>query len=217
MNHKLTHLLFDVDGVLLDSEVCYRHVWRTWATMRDLDPVTVVSSSHGCRSRDTIRRVAPYLDPQEECAVLDTIMERQADEIQPFPEVKSLLESLKIGTWAIVTSGDESTVRQCFRQHGLPLPSVQVYGESVARAKPAPDAYRLAAEKLGVSPEHCLVIEDSPSGVAAGKEANCTVAAISTSVSPSQLSAADFCFPSLRKAASFIRSIGQEKDQPLKR
>ena len=211
MSHELTHVLFDVDGVLLDSEMCYRRVWHTWALMRGLDPATVMSRSHGCRSRETIRQVAPYLDPQAEAAVLDTILERMAAEIRPFPEAKFLLESLRPGTWAIVTSGERPTVQRCFRQHDLPLPAVQVYADSVARAKPAPDAYRLAVRELRVSPDHCLVIEDSPSGVAAGKAADCTVAAISSSVSPHQLSAADFCFPSLGKAAPFIKSLGQGK------
>jgi len=212
LSHRIngfTHVLFDVDGVLLDSEACYRRVWRTWAVMRNLDPVTVLSSSHGCRSRDTIMRVAPHLDPLAESAVLDEILERQSDGILPYPGVKSLLESLRPGTWAIVTSGDQSTVQRLFRQHDLPLPDVQVYGDSVTLAKPAPDAYRIAARELNVRSEHCLVIEDSPSGVAAGKAANCIVAAISSSVSCSQLTAADCCFKNMEEAASFISSTQQ--------
>lgn len=206
---EITHLLFDVDGVLLDSEACHRRVWDTWAKMRGLDPAAVCAST-GQRSIDMIIQVAPYLDPKAESAALDDIMRMEIDCIQPFPGARQLLEELRPGIWAIVTSGNQWSVEHCFRSHGLPLPAVQVYGESVQLAKPAPDAYRLAVSQLCAEPERCMVIEDSPVGVAAAKSANCNVIAISTTVPCRQLREAARCFPSLREATAFLHSLVRE-------
>jgi sugar-phosphatase len=202
---RITHVLFDVDGVLLDSARCYRRVWHKWAEMRHLDPTTVSEDSEGHRSNDTIMRVASHLDPKVERLVLDQMTKQELDSVLPFPGAKRLLEALEPGSWAIVTSGDQWAVHRCFRAHALPLPSVQVYGDCVRAAKPAPECYELAASKLRVKAEDCLVVEDSLPGVVAGKTAGCVVVVIATTCGKG-LRAADYSFQSLCDAAPFIQS-----------
>ncbi len=73
---------------------------------------------------------------------------------------------------------------------GLPEPGVLVTADQVARGKPAPDPYLLAAERLGVDPADCLVLEDAPAGIAAGRAAGMTVWAVTTTHGPEDLGAA---------------------------
>jgi len=70
------------------------------------------------------------------------------------------------------------------------MPNVLVTADQVARGKPAPDAYLLAAERLGADPAVCLVLEDAPSGIAAGRAAGMTVWAVTTTHAPAELGGA---------------------------
>jgi sugar-phosphatase len=88
-------------------------------------------------------------------------------------------------------------VQRCFHAGGLPLPAVQVYGEDVAEGKPSPEGYLAAAARLGLDPARCLVVEDAPSGVAAGRAAGCTVVAVCTTHAAEALGEADLCLPDL--------------------
>jgi mannitol-1-/sugar-/sorbitol-6-phosphatase len=166
---------FDVDGVLLDSTAAHRDVWSQWARSRDLAVAPVLAACTGRRPEDTVRVVAPYLDPAAERLALDVLTRACRVAVRPMPGASELLWPLPTDRWAIVTSGSAWWVAEAFDQHKLPLPAVQVYGEDVAAAKPAPDAYLLAASLLSVEPADCLVVEDSSVGVRAGKAAGCQV------------------------------------------
>jgi mannitol-1-/sugar-/sorbitol-6-phosphatase len=166
---------FDVDGVLLDSTAAHQAVWSQWARARDLAVAPVLAACTGRRPEDTVREVAPHLDPAAERLALDALTRACRVAVQVMPGAGELLRLLPADRWAIVTSGSAWWVEEAFCQHKLPLPAVQVYGEDVAAAKPAPDAYLLAASRLSVEPEDCLVVEDSSVGVRAGKAAGCQV------------------------------------------
>jgi sugar-phosphatase len=153
-----------VDGVLLDSAAAHQAVWRQWARSRDIAVAPVLAASTGRRPEDTVREVAPHLDPAAERLALDKLTRASQVAVPAMPGAADLLRTLPAARWAIVTSGSAWYVRKAFRQHRLPLPTVQVYGEDVAAAKPAPDAYLLAASLLSVEPGDCLVVEDSPAG-----------------------------------------------------
>ena len=165
----------DVDGVLLDSTAAHHAVWSQWARSRGLAVAPVLAACTGRRPEDTVREVAPHLDPAAERLALDTLTRASRAAVAAMPGAAELLRLLPAGSWAIVTSGSAWYVRQAFGRQKLPLPAVQVYGEDVAAAKPAPDAYLLATFLLGVDPEDCLVVEDSLVGVMAGKSAGCRV------------------------------------------
>jgi sugar-phosphatase len=165
----------DVDGVLLDSTTAHQAVWSQWARSRDLAEAHVLAACSGRRPEDTVREVAPHLDPAAERLVLDALTRANPVPVAAMPGAAELLALLPAGRWAIVTSGSAWWVEAAFGRHKLPMPAVQVYGEDVAASKPAPDAYLLAAGLLGVEPAECLVVEDSFVGVMAGKAAGCQV------------------------------------------
>ena len=89
-----------------------------------------------------------------------------------------LLRTMPDGRWAIVTSCPGALAGALIREAGLPQPALIVSADDVQRGKPAPDPYRLAAQRLGVASERCLVVEDSRQGVAAGVAAGMTVIAV---------------------------------------
>ncbi|MFJ2745125.1 HAD-IA family hydrolase [Streptomyces sp. NPDC087440] len=201
-------VLFDVDGVLLDSTAAHRRVWNTWALMRGLDTETVWRLTFGRRPEDTVRDAAPHLDPGAERRVLDGLLASGTDRFPPVDGAAALLRGLRAGAWAIVTSGDRASVHARFRTAGLPLPDVQVYAADVGAAKPAPDCYLLAAARLGVEAAECLVVEDAPAGVRAGRAAGCTVAGLTTTHTEDALPEAHFRVAALGDVAEILTLHG---------
>ncbi|MEU9591560.1 HAD-IA family hydrolase [Streptomyces sp. NPDC048193] len=201
-------VLFDVDGVLLDSTAAHRRVWNSWSVMRGLDPNLVWQLTFGRRPEDTVRDVAPHLDPSAERRVLDHLLSQEENGFPPVVGAAALLATLPGEGWAIVTSGDLKSVHQRFVAAGLPLPDVQVFAADVEQAKPAPDCFILAASRLGVDPSKCLVVEDAPAGVRAGKAAGCTVVGLTTTHSESALHEADLCVATLRDVGKLLASHG---------
>ena len=96
-------------------------------------------------------------------------------DLQVLPGVKALLESLPPERWAIVTSATRRLLLARLKAAGLPVPERIISAEMVERGKPAPDLFLYAAERMQVDPQRALVIEDSVSGVRAGKAAGMTV------------------------------------------
>lgn len=190
-------VLFDVDGVLLDTGELFREVWRRWAAARALDPERVLARTAGRRTADVLAEVAPHLDPAVERRALDALTRERIVEVRPVPGAARLLRACRRVPCAIVTSGSRWFVGECFQSAGLPLPAVAVYDEDVRRGKPSPEGYFIAARRLGVDPGRCVVVEDAPDGVRAAKDAGCTVLAVTTTHTPAQLAAADACAPTL--------------------
>jgi sugar-phosphatase len=172
-------VLFDADGVLIDSTVAYRRIWRRWAQRHRLDADLVWSHTHGRRPVDTVTVVAPHLDVDAEYRLLRELMAAEGDAFAVYPDAAAVLRSLH-GRWGVVTSGQAPTVLRRLRRGGLPEPPVLVDGSQVSRGKPDPEGYLRAARLLDVSPARCLVVEDAPAGVDAGLAAGMTVVAVRT-------------------------------------
>ncbi|MFJ8044302.1 HAD-IA family hydrolase [Kitasatospora sp. NPDC096147] len=190
-------VLFDVDGVLLDSTEAHRRVWDAWSGLRGLDPARVWALTFGRRPEDTVRDAAGHLDPAAERLVLDRLLAEEGHAVPAVAGAAPLLAALSAGSWAVVTSGDAVAVRPRFAAAGLPLPTVQVYGSDVERAKPDPEGYLLAAARLGLAPGDCVVVEDAPAGVAAGKAAGCRVIGLTSTHRAEELGQADVLCGSL--------------------
>ena len=173
-------ILFDLDGVLVDSRRCVERVWRTWAAERTLDPDRFIRESYGRRTSETLRMVAPELNVAAETAVLDAMEEVETEGLAATPGARALLAQLPGDRWAIVTSGSRPVATLRLRTAGLPLPAVLVTGEEVRRGKPDPEPYLIAAARMRLSPADCVVIEDSPAGVESGRAAGMTVVAVGT-------------------------------------
>ena len=119
------------------------------------------------------------------------------DGVVALPGAASLLESLPADRWAVATSGSRRLATTRLAHGGLPLPRVLVTAEDVERGKPDPQPYLAAAAALGAEPSRCLVVEDAPAGIAAGKAAGAAVLAVTTTFAASALGAADYLAPSL--------------------
>jgi sugar-phosphatase len=173
-------VLFDVDGVLVDSYPAYRRIWSRWATHRNLDPDLVWSHTHGRRPIDTITVVAPQLDADAEYRLVRDMMAQEGDAFPVYPDAAAVLSLMKGQPWGVVTSGRTRTVLQRLRAGRLPDPPVLVDSSQVRRGKPDPEGYLRAAQLLDLAASDCLVIEDAPTGVEAARTAGMTVIAVRT-------------------------------------
>ncbi|MFJ9324284.1 HAD family hydrolase [Streptomyces globisporus] len=205
---RISAVLFDVDGVLLDSAGAHRRVWDAWSAARGLDREKVWELTFGRRPEDTVRDVAAHLDPASERRALDRLLAQEMDDIQPVEGAPELLESLSRTPWAIVTSGARDFVEARFAATGLALPAVQVYGSDVDHAKPAPDCFALAASRLGVPASECLVVEDAPAGIQAAVAAGCVAVGLTTTHTEEALGQARVCAASLGEVRSLLTGFG---------
>jgi sugar-phosphatase len=164
-------VLFDLDGVLVDSTAYVERQWRDWAVRRGLDPEPFLRVCHGRRALETIRMAAPALDAEAEVARFPQFVGEEPVHFEAVPGARLLLQGLPGGLWAVVTSGLHASGLRRIREAGLPTPRVLVGADDVAQGKPSPEGYLLAAERLEVAPAGCVVIEDAPAGVEAARAA----------------------------------------------
>lgn len=200
----MTGLLFDVDGVLLDSTAAYIRVWRRWADVRGLDPELVVSLTHGRRAIDTVREVAPHIDYVDERTLFKGLFEVELPNITSMPGAAELLARLPAGGWGCVTSAGRNWVAARFDDAGLPLPGALVTAEDVDRGKPDPACYLLGAQRLDRPPADCWVVEDAAAGIQAGHAAGMQVVGLATTHSRDEIADADYVFDSLAEATPFL-------------
>ncbi|MFF7970645.1 HAD-IA family hydrolase [Streptomyces sp. NPDC007905] len=174
---RTKHVLFDVDGTLIDALGNQRRVWATWAQRYGLDAEEVHRVALLTRPMETFAQVAPDHDPQQCLALLHELEDEdvRSGVYTAFAGAPELLHALPPGSWALVTSNYEHRVRGRFRRTGLPVPDLIVDAAAVEEGKPSPVPYLRAAGLLGAEPEGCLVIEDAPSGVLSALRAGMTV------------------------------------------
>src|SRR5712692_8215041 len=184
-------VLFDLDGVLVDSAVCVERHWRRWAAEHHLDRDEIMRVAHGRPTVETIRLVAPHLPAEEEAARLDAGEAFDTDGVMAIDGAAQLVRSLPPDAWAIATSGTRDTAMTRLRHARLPVPAVLVTADDIKRGKPDPEAYLLAAAKLHVDPARCLVVEDAPAGISAAHAAGMRVVAVATTHSQPELHEAD--------------------------
>lgn len=182
-------LLFDLDGVLIDSSACIRRNWGAWAAPHGIDVAEIMKVAHGVRSVETIRQVAPHLDAEAEAARLTALEVADTEGVIVMPGAHALLASLPDGAWTIVTSGSADLAAARLRAVGLPVPAQIVTADDVTQGKPAPEPYLLGARRLGRTPAQCLVVEDAPAGIQAGRSAGIRVLGVASTHAPDELSA----------------------------
>ena len=174
-------LLFDLDGVLVDSSASVERQWRRWAAANGVDGDALMRVVHGRRAEDTIRDVAPRLDAARE--VREVLGPAEAADTEGNVAVSGAAElfaSLPLERWAVVTSCVPEVARSRLASVGLPRPRVIVTAADVARGKPDPEGYLLGAARLGVRPARCVVFEDAPAGLAAARAAGAVAVALTT-------------------------------------
>lgn len=177
--------LFDLDGVLIDSESIYTVFWNR---MNELFPTGIDNFAYVIKGTTLPQILDRYFPDPEVQAELRVYLKKQEAEMvyRIFPGVERFLRALKekgIPT-AIVTSSNDAKMKVLFDS----LPGFRDYFDvvvtdtDVTRSKPDPQGYMLAAERLGVPSEHCVVFEDSRAGLEAGRRAGGKVVAVATTL-----------------------------------
>jgi sugar-phosphatase len=183
-------LLFDLDGVLVDSRVAVERHWRQFAGWFDLTPESVLAGAHGRRSRDVIARA---LAPRLVDAALKRFEALEVDDVEgvvALPGAAAILRSLRRTPWAVVSSASRTLALSRLRAASLPAPPAIVSADDVAAGKPDPAGYVLGARTLRVSPERCAAFEDSPPGLIAALQAGSTAIGLTTTHTRDELMSA---------------------------
>jgi sugar-phosphatase len=191
-------ILFDIDGTLVDSTGTVEQIWRTWAAQRGLSAEDILAVCHGRRTEDTVADLLPAEERAAAIAEIERIELDTVGEVVALPAAAELLSLLPADRWAAVTSGSGAVMRRRLQTAGLPAPSVLVAAGDVTAGKPDPQGYRLAADGLGVDVRRCLVVEDAPAGLEAGRAAGASVLAVATSHPAEELAPADAVVTDLR-------------------
>ncbi|HEY6968898.1 MAG TPA: HAD-IA family hydrolase [Candidatus Angelobacter sp.] len=190
-------ILFDLDGVLVDSTQAVERVWRKWAREHNLDAEVVLAHAHGRRTIETVRIVAPQLDAEKENLKIENMEINDKEGIVAVPGAAELLRSLPPDRFIIATSATRALAAARLRYAGLPVPERIVTADDVAKGKPSPEPYLRAAALLGFAPANCLVFEDTPAGIESGKAAGMRVIAMETTYPAKELASAGAVLSSL--------------------
>ncbi len=183
-------ILFDMDGVLVDSTPAVARVWKQWAAERGFDPNRVAEIAQGRPSITTIRELLPHADHEAENRIVERREMEDVEGIVACPGAAKLIESLPQDRWVLVTSSTRSLAEVRLRAGGHATPKYVVTGSDIRHGKPHPEPFLKAAAMLDVAPSDCLVIEDTPAGIVAAKAAGCRVLALRTTMPEAMLEGA---------------------------
>lgn len=207
--------LFDLDGTLVDSLPAVERAWINWATRRGINPQEVLDFIHGKQAITSLRHFMPGESEdaiQQEFLLLEQVEAQDTDGVTALPGAAALLarlDQLDI-PWAIVTSGSIPVATARRRAGGLPEPEVFITAEQVKHGKPQPDAYLLGAERLGLAPQDCVVVEDAAAGILSGLAAGCQVIAVNAPADAPKRDQVDLLLTSLEQIAVHKTEQGAE-------
>jgi sugar-phosphatase len=201
-------ILFDLDGVLVDSTRSVERQWRAWAREQGIDGDKVMAIAHGVRTIEVIRAVAPQLDAEAEVRKLESREAQDRDGVVAMPGAVELVRAIPEGRWCVVTSGTRLLASTRLRLFGILVPKVMVTADDVASGKPHPAPYLKGAELLGMNPAECLVIEDAPAGIQSGHAAGMKVIGLASTYTASALREADAV---VEKLTQIRVGVGEEE------
>ncbi|MNG86854.1 Sugar phosphatase YfbT [compost metagenome] len=198
--------LFDLDGTLVDSLPAVERAWVNWAKRRGINPQDVLDFIHGKQAITSLRHFMPGESEaaiQQEFLLLEQVEAQDTDGVTALPGAVALLARLNALDipWAIVTSGSIPVATARRNAGGLPQPEVFITAEQVKHGKPQPDAYLLGAERLGLAPQDCVVVEDAAAGILSGLAAGCQVIAVNAPADAPKLDQVDLLLSSLEQIA----------------
>jgi mannitol-1-/sugar-/sorbitol-6-phosphatase len=196
--------------VLVSSIGSVVRCWRCWAKMYEIPDADTYEVPHGMRAIDIVKSLRPDIDPEEGLRVIEDMEIEDTADLIVLPGVKKLLESLPVERWAIVTSATKRLMLGRLKVAGLPVPERIISGDMVERGKPDPEPYRRGAALLGFRADECIVVEDAPSGVGAGKAAGCRVLGVLGTHMDEELKEADWIVGSLEEMMVTVGLDGLE-------
>ena len=208
-------LLFDMDGVLVDSTPAVARVWTNWANRFGLDPAEVVRRAHGRPSIATIRELLPSANHRAEDQAIEKSEIEDIEDVIALPGTTELLSALPNDRFAVVTSATRALAVVRLRAAGFAIPKHLVTSNDIQRGKPDPEPYLRGAQILGLSAAKCVVIEDAPAGIQSGKAAGSRVLALRTTAPDSALGAAGADWIVTDCSAISLQRIDGDKDLVL--
>lgn len=185
---KADAILLDLDGTLVDSTDSIARCWLRWCREYDVDPAGL-AAAHGRTTADIVADLLPGPMVSAALARIDQMEIEDAVTVRAMPGAAELLASIPADRRAVVTSGSAVIAAARMRAAGLTPPGVVVTADDVLRGKPHPEPYLLGAQRLGVEPGRCVVVEDAPSGIAAARAAGMAVVGVVSTHEARQLEA----------------------------
>jgi mannitol-1-/sugar-/sorbitol-6-phosphatase len=192
-------VLFDLDGVLVESREATERVWLDWASRNGIDADELRAAMHGVRSVEVIRALRPELDAVAESKAIERRQGEDVDGLRAIPGAAAALAALNEDRIAVVTSATRPLAEARLLAVGIEPPAVMVRAEDVSRGKPDPEGYLAAARRLGVEPSEALVVEDSPPGIEAGRAAGAATVAVTSTHTADEVSGADVVIGTLEE------------------
>ncbi|WP_437191172.1 HAD-IA family hydrolase [Planctomicrobium sp. SH527] len=184
-------LIFDLDGVLVDSNDTSERHWKVWAAQHGIPYSSIEAIHHGRPTIEIMRVVAPHLDAAAEASAKEDFEADDTAGLSAFAGAYRLMSSLPPTQWAIATSGKRRTATIRLKHTGLLIPNVFITANDITHGKPNPEPYLKAINQLGVAPGESVVIEDAPAGIQAGRGAGAKVIGVATTNPPELLADAD--------------------------
>jgi len=182
-------MIFDMDGVLIDSMPMHVLAWERYLQRLGISVEDLERRMHGKRNSELVRDMIDADLPEDvvfrhgadkEQLFRDMLLEKELSHAQ-IPGLLEFLERHRGEPMAIGSNAEPENIEFVLERFGLrPYFPVAVNGMQVARPKPFPDIYLEAAKRLGVKPRNCIVFEDSPTGVEAGRAAGMRVVGVET-------------------------------------
>jgi sugar-phosphatase len=181
-------MLFDLDGVLVDSSKAVRRSWSAWAGRRGFDEAEVVAFATGHRSVETVQHFGPSpgRDAMSEAAEIEAAQVEDKADLSVVPGAPDTVASILGRRWAVITSGGRRVAASRLEAAGLPQSPLLIAAEDVTEGKPSPEGYLKAAADLGVGVSTCVVLEDSSSGIRAGLAAGMAVIGVGADLVPEE-------------------------------
>lgn len=164
-------VVFDCDGVLVDSAESVERSWRRWAEQVGLNADAVPAEIHGRTSRATAEALLPPEAVAPAAALIERIEIDDAASVQAMPGAQALLAAVPADRCAVVTSGTRPLFSARMSASGLPVPAIAVTADDIARSKPDPEGYARALRLLDVDPARAVVFEDAVPGILAARAA----------------------------------------------
>jgi mannitol-1-/sugar-/sorbitol-6-phosphatase len=201
---SVSAVLFDLDGVLVESRDATERVWLRWALDNGIDEEELRSAMHGVRSIEVVRALRPELDSAAEAEAIERRQAEDVDGLRAIFGAAEALAALRRDRVAVVTSATRPLAAARLGAVGIEPPEVVVYAGDVERGKPDPEGYLTAARRLGVDPAEAVVVEDAPPGIEAGRAAGAATVGVTSTHTRSELGRADVVIETLEELPAVL-------------
>lgn len=169
-------ILFDLDGTLINSTIATERAWTTWGALMGLPKYR--HTIHGLTAQGLIHKLIEEPRHAEALELITRLEIEDTHGIHAKDGVRPLLASIPKDRWTIVTSCTRELASARMGAASLADPAHMVTADQVVEGKPDPEGYLLAARRLGVDIRRCLVVEDAPAGLSAGRAAGAHTLAV---------------------------------------